>query len=131
MIFKYFVNFLNKKDAVSRNRILESELEHKDAHIAALQALNEKLIITQIKLGKKEYMKLKDEILAIFQNEPGELDAQQIFDRIDTSKLRNKKPTLRTIRSTIHYLQQKKRLRSGRKKGTYCATGWNVITTGK
>lgn len=70
----------------------------------------------------KKHLKLMDAVLEVFKNEGGDLNGKQVFEKINTRKLRNKRPNLMSVKSTIHYLLRRKKIRKGLKRGTFCIT---------
>jgi len=68
---------------------------------------------------KKEHVKLIDAVMEVFGSADADLSAKEVFARINKRKLKNKRPTISTVKTTIYYLVRRKKVQHGVKRGTF------------
>lgn len=133
MFLKYFFNkFVSKpKQESIIIPALTQELHSKniDDLTQELHSLNidyellneeiDKIIIRQRNLDKKTHAKLIDAVLEVFKTNEGELNATEVFAKIKTKRLKNRKTKFSSVKATIYYLLRRKKIVNGTKRGTF------------
>lgn len=112
---------------------MTSFMDIKDLRIKALEnqikLLNEKLSQSvSIKnkpasIGSKKPLKIVDVIADVFSNAEKDLNANEVLERMDKKKLKNKNPDIRSVRASLYYMKDIDSLRLGATKGTFAVKG--------
>lgn len=112
---------------------MASIVDIKDLRIKALEnqieLLNEKLSqsvsITNkpASIGSKKPLKIVDVIADVFSNAEKDLNANEVLERMDKKKLKNKNPDIRSVRASLYYMKDIDSLRLGTTKGTFAVKG--------
>lgn len=137
MFLRKFINSFNKSN-ISEGVLSEesfdpqvekissaSIIDIKDLRIKALEhqieLLNERLLHDNKKIPttNRKHAKIVDVISDLFYLGGEELNADQVLERMDKKKLKNKKPDIRSVRATLYYLKGIEALQFGKKKGTF------------
>jgi hypothetical protein len=145
MILKDFVNKfkLTQPKVTSIEEIIEVEtlpsaaiIDIKDLHIKALEyqieLLNEKLSQVVPITNKsssiriRKHSKIVDVIIAVFSNAEKDLNANEVLERMDKKKLKNKNPDILSVRAALYYLKDIGVLRFGVAKGTFAVRGQTI-----
>jgi len=122
-LFKRFAN--DKKDKESQElcdmrKVLKQELALKDNCIDSLKEQLARLEKVQSNSRKKDHIKIMDAVIEVLKKADRDLSVREVFSKIDKKKLRNKKPTISTAKTTIYYLVRRKKVQPGVTRGTYC-----------
>lgn len=144
MIFK---DFINKLKAYAGNEELpkqetlplvekismDSFIDIKDLRIKALEnqieLLNKKLSQSVSITNKptsiriKKNLKIVDVIADVFSNAEKDLNANEVLERMDKKKLKNKNPDIRSVRASLYYMKDIDSLKLGTTKGTFAVKG--------
>lgn len=104
-------------------------IDMKDLRIKSLEnqikLLKEKLSQVETSTNKpvtvkiKKYSKLVDVIAAVFSNAEKDLNANEVLKRMDKRNLKNKNPSIESVRATLYYLKELGELIYGANKGTF------------
>lgn len=147
MIFEDFINKLKAYKAYAGNEELpkqetlplvekismDSFIDIKDLRIKALEnqieLLNKKLSQSVSIANKptsiriKKPLKIVDVIADVFSNAEKDLNANEVLERMDKKKLKNKNPDIRSVRASLYYMKDIDSLRLGATKGTFAVKG--------
>lgn len=67
----------------------------------------------------KKHSKIVDVIAAVFSNAEKDLNANEVLERMDKRNLKNKNPSIESVRATLYYLKEIGEIIYGANKGTF------------